>query len=108
MSSSGSSPVRLAIGSSSSVSSTASPPSYTLSPNMSELVMPRSVPGSAAALTGTLGDVTSVLWLRRDLRLHDHPALHEAAKDGPVVALFVLDPRLLKPAGAPRIAFLYQ
>jgi deoxyribodipyrimidine photo-lyase len=52
--------------------------------------------------------VTSVLWLRRDLRLRDHPALHEAAKDGPVVALFVLDPALLGPAGAPRVAFLYR
>ena len=52
--------------------------------------------------------MSSVLWLRRDLRLRDHPALHEAAHDGPVVALFVLDPALLKPAGAPRIAFLYR
>jgi deoxyribodipyrimidine photo-lyase len=52
--------------------------------------------------------MTSVLWLRRDLRLRDHPALHEAAKDGPVVALFVLDPALLGPAGAPRVAFLYR
>ena len=52
--------------------------------------------------------MASVLWLRRDLRLHDHPALHEAAKDGPVLALFVLDPALLKPAGAPRVAFLYR
>jgi deoxyribodipyrimidine photo-lyase len=52
--------------------------------------------------------MTSLLWLRRDLRLRDHPALHEAAKDGPVVALFVLDPALVKPAGAPRVAFLYR
>ncbi|HEU5265792.1 MAG TPA: deoxyribodipyrimidine photo-lyase, partial [Jatrophihabitans sp.] len=52
--------------------------------------------------------MTSVLWLRRDLRLHDHPALHAAAADGPVVALFVLDPALLAPAGAPRVAFLYR
>ena len=52
--------------------------------------------------------MASVLWFRRDLRLRDHPALHEAAKDGPVVALFVLDPKLLKPAGAPRVAFLYR
>jgi deoxyribodipyrimidine photo-lyase len=52
--------------------------------------------------------VTSVLWLRRDLRLHDHPALHAAAAGGPVVALFVLDPALLGPAGAPRVAFLYR
>jgi deoxyribodipyrimidine photo-lyase len=52
--------------------------------------------------------VTSVLWLRRDLRLRDHPAMHEAGKQGPVVALFVLDPALLKPAGAARLAFMYR
>ena len=52
--------------------------------------------------------MTSVLWFRRDLRLRDHPAMHEAMADGPVVALFVLDPALLKPAGAPRVAFLYR
>jgi len=34
--------------------------------------------------------------------------MHAAAEDGPVVALFVLDPRLLKPAGSPRVAFLYR
>ncbi len=49
-----------------------------------------------------------MLWLRRDLRLRDHPALHEAAKRGPVAALFVLDQRLLAPAGDPRLAFLYR
>jgi len=52
---------------------------------------------------------TQVLWLRRDLRLADQPALLAAASaaggDG-VVPLFVLDPALLAPAGAPRVAFL--
>ncbi|MCE0487194.1 cryptochrome/photolyase family protein [Ornithinimicrobium sediminis] len=41
---------------------------------------------------------TTVLWLRRDLRLHDLPALgaaHEAADGGRVLPLFVLDPALL-------------
>lgn len=38
--------------------------------------------------------MTAVLWLRRDLRLGDHPALHAAADDGPVLPLFVRDPRL--------------
>jgi len=52
---------------------------------------------------------TTVLWLRRDLRLHDHPALLEAARDGAeVVPLFVLDPALLKPSGAARTAFLLR
>jgi deoxyribodipyrimidine photo-lyase len=50
----------------------------------------------------------SVLWFRRDLRLHDHPALAAAAVDGPVLALFVLDDALRRPSGAPRLAFLYR
>ncbi len=34
---------------------------------------------------------TSVVWFRRDLRLHDHPALASALADGDRVApLFVL------------------
>jgi deoxyribodipyrimidine photo-lyase len=52
---------------------------------------------------------TAVLWLRRDLRLGDHPALL-AARDAAdeVLPLFVLDDVLLSPAGAPRRAFLYR
>ena len=52
--------------------------------------------------------MAAVLWFRRDLRLGDHLALVEAAGQGPVVPLFVLDPALLGPAGGPRIAFLYR
>jgi deoxyribodipyrimidine photo-lyase len=70
--------------------------------------MTATYPGSRRRLTGRLLAVTSVLWLRRDLRLGDHPALHAADADGPVVALFVLDPHLLEPAGAARVAFLYR
>jgi len=51
---------------------------------------------------------TTVLWFRRDLRLADHPALVAALDAGPVVPLFVLDPALLNPAGAPRTAFLFR
>ncbi len=32
-----------------------------------------------------------IVWLRRDLRLADNPALFEAAKHGPVIAAYVLD-----------------
>ncbi|TFV90673.1 deoxyribodipyrimidine photo-lyase [Blastococcus sp. CT_GayMR16] len=53
---------------------------------------------------------TSLLWFRRDLRLSDHPALlaaiDAAGTDGAVVPVFVLDPRLWTPAGAPRRQFL--
>ncbi len=53
----------------------------------------------------------TVLWLRRDLRLDDHPALHAAAQaaDGAaVLPLFVLDPRLLQHAGVARTAWLLR
>jgi deoxyribodipyrimidine photo-lyase len=50
----------------------------------------------------------SILWFRRDLRFEDHPALAKAASRGPVLALFVLDPALLLPAGLPRRAFLLR
>ena len=52
--------------------------------------------------------MASILWFRRDLRLHDNPALLEAAKEGPVTALFVLDDALRRPSGAARLAFLYR
>ena len=35
--------------------------------------------------------MTSLLWLRQDLRLHDQPALVAAAHDGAVVPVYVLD-----------------
>ena len=37
----------------------------------------------------------SIVWFRRDLRVHDHPALVAAVARGPVAPLFVLDPALL-------------
>ncbi|WP_152188908.1 cryptochrome/photolyase family protein [Georgenia satyanarayanai] len=51
--------------------------------------------------------MTALLWLRRDLRLHDLPALlaaHEAG--GEVLPVFVADPVLLASAGAVRRAHL--
>jgi deoxyribodipyrimidine photo-lyase len=50
-----------------------------------------------------------VLWLRRDLRLRDHPALRRAADGGArVAALFVIDPALWQPAGPARRAWLVR
>ena len=50
---------------------------------------------------------TAVMWFRRDLRLEDNPALLEACATTPdVLLLFVVDPRLWKPAGATRRAYL--
>ncbi|MDF1605944.1 deoxyribodipyrimidine photo-lyase [Nocardioides sp. YIM 152315] len=50
--------------------------------------------------------MAAVLWFRRDLRLHDNPALVAAAADGPVLPLFVLDPALWDPAGPGRRGYL--
>ena len=49
------------------------------------------------------------MWFRRDLRLHDLPALGEAAGNGDsVVPLFVVDPALWEPAGPTRRAWLVR
>lgn len=36
----------------------------------------------------------SVVWFKRDLRLHDHAALTEAARHGPLLCLYVIEPSL--------------
>ncbi|KTT76792.1 cryptochrome/photolyase family protein [Sphingomonas endophytica] len=35
--------------------------------------------------------MTTLLWLRQDLRLHDHPALTAATQEGPVIPVYILD-----------------
>lgn len=58
--------------------------------------------------------MASVLWFRRDLRLHDNPALQAAVAqaradgDGLVVPVFVVDPALWDPAGPVRQAYLVE
>jgi deoxyribodipyrimidine photo-lyase len=52
---------------------------------------------------------TAIVLFTRDLRVHDHPALTEAARSGRyVVPTFVLDDEILDGAGANRIAFLLE
>ncbi|MFM8590604.1 MAG: deoxyribodipyrimidine photo-lyase, partial [Limnohabitans sp.] len=36
----------------------------------------------------------SVVWFKRDLRLHDHAPLSEAAALGPVLAIYIVEPGL--------------
>lgn len=51
----------------------------------------------------------SIVWFRRDLRTLDHPAIEHAGRDRrSVLPVFVLDPALMKPSGAPRLAFMYR
>jgi deoxyribodipyrimidine photo-lyase len=51
----------------------------------------------------------TLLWFRRDLRLHDLPSLLDAAaSDGEVLACYVLDPRLKASSGPRRLQYLYD
>jgi deoxyribodipyrimidine photo-lyase len=51
----------------------------------------------------------TLLWFRRDLRLHDLPPMLDAGRDGQdVLACYVLDPRLKKTAGPRRLRYLYD
>jgi deoxyribodipyrimidine photo-lyase len=55
--------------------------------------------------------VTAIVWLRRDLRLHDHPALRAALDDSDAVVLvFCFDEGLLagRHASGPRTQFLLE
>ena len=52
-------------------------------------------------------DAVALLWLRRDLRRADHPALAAAAADGrPVLPVFVIDPAFWGDAGDVRRGWL--
>ncbi len=50
----------------------------------------------------------SIVWFRRDLRLHDQPALAAAATRGPVLGLFVVDPALAASVGPTRGWYLSE
>ena len=51
--------------------------------------------------------MTSIWWIRRDLRLTDNPALHSALDAGDVIPVFILDPAFS--AQSPRRrSFLYE
>ncbi|MGB4061808.1 MAG: FAD-binding domain-containing protein [Burkholderiaceae bacterium] len=51
-----------------------------------------------------------VVWFKRDLRVHDHAALAQAAAHGPVLCLYVLEPSLwAQPdAAAQHLAFIHE
>jgi deoxyribodipyrimidine photo-lyase len=52
--------------------------------------------------------MTSIWWIRRDLRLLDNPALRAALNGGAVVPVFVLDPHLQRVTPERRRLFLLQ
>jgi len=53
-----------------------------------------------------MSDQPALLWLRRDLRRGDHPALGAAAGQGPVLPVFVIDPAFWDDAGPVRRGWL--
>lgn len=50
--------------------------------------------------------MTAILWLRRDLRRTDHPALQEAASHGDVLPVFIIEDRIWRSAGPVRRGWL--
>lgn len=44
----------------------------------------------------------SVVWFKRDLRLHDHAALADAARHGPLLCLYVIEPSMWRQPDAAR------
>ena len=53
-----------------------------------------------------MAEAASLLWLRRDLRRADHPALAAAAESGRVLPVFVIDPAFFDDAGPVRRGWL--
>lgn len=53
---------------------------------------------------------SAIWWIRRDLRLHDNPALAAALRFEQVIPLFILDEQLLEKyqKAEPRLAFLFD
>ena len=65
--------------------------------------------GAGRAVSVAAMSETSVVWFRRDLRVRDQPTFLAAADAAArALALFVLDPALLDPAGPARRTFLYR
>jgi deoxyribodipyrimidine photo-lyase len=54
--------------------------------------------------------MTTVLWFKRDLRIHDHPALAWAARGGHVVPLYIVEPEYwaLPDTSGRQFAFLHE
>ncbi|MBL0886305.1 cryptochrome/photolyase family protein [Myceligenerans indicum] len=70
----------------------------------------RPVPVRALRSPGPGGPTSAapvVIWFRRDLRVADQPTFLAAGQGARALALFVLDPRLLRPSGDARKWFLF-
>ena len=52
--------------------------------------------------------MSSIWWIRRDLRLLDNLTLLKALEEPPILPVFILDPLLLRGAPNRRLDFLYQ
>lgn len=65
------------------------------SPTPSTVGEPRSRPARKPSVGSERQDGLEIVWFRRDLRLHDHPALTAAASAPRLLCVFVFDDRLL-------------
>ena len=71
---------------------------------------PQAVTAAHLPRPSTVTTPYRVVWFKRDLRLHDHAALAQAAAHGPVLCLYVLEPSLwAQPdAAAQHLAFIHE
>lgn len=51
-----------------------------------------------------MNDIRQLVWFKRDLRIHDHAPLSEAAKRGPVLGLYIFEPSLI---GSPEFDYCH-
>lgn len=74
------------------------PPTDTLSHHPTPFAPKTVVPYIIELLTysySTAQMCIQLVWFKRDLRLHDHPALSAAATRGPVLPLYIVEPTLI-------------
>ena len=50
----------------------------------------------------------SIIWFRRDLRLHDNPALYQAAKIGKILPVFIIDNNISPSRGSASKIYLHH
>jgi deoxyribodipyrimidine photo-lyase len=59
----------------------------------SHLLLGTMPPGAALGMSG---DAVQLVWFKRDLRVRDHRPLVEAAKRGPVIPVYLIEPEIIQ------------
>ena len=52
--------------------------------------------------------MTSIWWIRRDIRLHDNPTLEASLKTGSCLPVFVIEPKMIEGAPRRKLGFMFN